>query len=258
MRKTISSGLFLLVSVFILFVVLFIAYQSDLLRSQEEEAEEIINNLLLQNGNIKQENEALTEMLFNQAKMYEMCMLSENNRSDHLSRSDRRLTVTTMPINRPSGFTLEMLERAMIDIAPSMVGMEKYFIEMEELHNINCIVLAAIAILESSGGTSEIAMHKNNLAGLGACKNTAYKSAMDFDSHAESIYYLGELLSTKYAPGCKHYGGSYDLVGINKKYAEDPAWADKVGKIVIRLLSAGMDNVSEILIIANSVWNGWC
>jgi len=119
------------------------------------------------------------------------------------------------------------------------------------LYGVNCIVLVSIAILESGGGTSKIAKNKNNLCGLGACDGSAYKSAMGFESCADSIFFLAELLATQYAPDGRYFGGSYDLRGINVNYASDPKWAIKNSEKMIEIIQAGIESPEQLIEIAN-------
>ncbi len=258
--------LFLASSIIIMFVVLLIANQANIIQSQENkvrEAERLLyiegefmlesemrKQTEIENRKIKLENEALTEILFNQVQMCEL-VASASSRSDHLSRSDRQTTLTTMPITMPSGFTSENLGRAFDKIAPGMKGTEEYFVLAEKQYGINGVVLAAIAIVESGGNTSKIAKNKNNLCGLGACDGSAYKSAMGFESCADSIFFLAELLATQYAPDGRYFGGSYDLRGINVNYASDPKWAIKNSRKMIEIIQAGIESPEQLIEIAN-------
>lgn len=259
--------IFLASSIVIMFVVLFIANQANIIQLQEEmvrEAERLLDveekfeyevemrkQVEAENEKIKLENETLNKVLYNQAQMYELVALNTSSRSDYLSCSDQQTTATTMPITMPSGFTSKNLGHAFDKHYPGMKGTEEYFVLAEERYGINCLVPAAIAILESGGGASQIAKNKNNLCGLGAYDGSAYESAKKFDSYADSILFLAELLATKYAPGGECYGGSFDLNGINKGYASDPGWAMKVGKIMSKLVQAGIEAPEQLMEIAN-------
>ncbi len=260
--------LFLASSIIIMFVVLFIANQANIIQSQEDKVRKAEHLLYIEeefvretemrkqveaeNEKIKLENEALTDVLFNQVQMYELIALNVPPRSDHLSRSeDRQATLTTMPITTPSDFTSKNLRRAFDEIAPGMRGTEEYFVLAEELYGINSVVLAAIAIVESGGNTSKIAKNKNNLCGLGANDGSAYKSAIKFNSCEDSIYFLAELLATQYAPGGKYYGGSHDLRGVNVNYASDPKWAIKNSRKIIEIVQEGIENPEQLMEIAN-------
>lgn len=261
---------FLFFSMVIMFVVLYIANQADTIRNQEEKVKkaeylfdieekyehevEVRKQVEIENDNIKKENEVLTDLLFNQSRMYEFAAIHKSSRSNYLSRSEQQMTLGTIPLSMPSGFTTQNLERAFSKLYPAMSGLGASFVLAEELYGVNCIVLVSIAILESGEGTSKIAKRKNNLCGLGAYDGLEYISALKFESRADSIFFLAELLSTKYVPGGKHYGGSYDLNGVNKKYASDPKWASKVEQIMGKIVVAGIDNPEQLIEIANIKW----
>lgn len=178
------------------------------LRRQSEENNEVTAT----------ENRELKQMLYNRKNMLAV---------QTLSRGDRDNIVTM-----PSGFTSNTFEYIFAKIAPGMVGTGKYFIEAENKYGINSVVLAAICILESGGGTSQIAKEKNNLAGLGAYDYSPYKSAMQFDSCNDCIMFLAELLSTRYK--------DYSLISIGKKYASDKKWAGKVNTIITKIIEGGL------------------
>ncbi len=129
----------------------------------------------------------------------------------------------TLPIRAPSGMTPRHFE--MIFEGTALSGIHVALIDAEKRHGINALILASIIVHETDWGRSELARNRNNLAGLGAYGRG---SGMRFESRAHCIDFLAELLSTKYCPGGKFFGGSYDLIGIGKMYAEDPEWARKV------------------------------
>lgn len=217
-------------SITIVFIVLLLSYQFDTIKSQEKEMEEErnlleekLNNTELYYKMIEEENKALTDMLFNQTKM----------------RNMDKYAIGKMDITILSGFTSNNLRQAFEKVAPTLVGTEDSFILVEKKYGINCLIPAAIAVLESNGGQSAIAKNKNNLCGLGAHDCSPYGSAMAFNSCDDSIMYLGELLATKYAPGGCYYGGEHNLRAINREYAKDDMWAAKVAKIVTKLVKEG-------------------
>lgn len=228
-RYAIERMSFLASSIAIIFTILLISNQPT------PELPYIEEDLLLQveeeNRRIKKENDALVELLFNQAKMCEWANKAVEN----------------MDITLPSGFSEANLGQAFSRIAPGLVGMEATFILVEKEYGINCLIPAAIAILESGGGISAIANNKNNLCGLGAHDNAPERSAMRFNTCDDSILYLGEILATHYAPGGKYYGGKHTLKAINKKYAKDKEWAQKVARIVSVLIVTGINNPEDVV-----------
>ncbi len=168
--------------------------------------------------------EALEDMLLN---LHQMQQIAE--RSAAPSRGGR-ITLATMPLTTPSGYTAERLERALADTG--LAGLGQAFCRAEKKHGVNGVVLAAICAHESGWGSSRLARDKNNLAGLGAYDGCEYSSGITFDSRAASIMFLADLLAVKYAPGGCYYGGSFDLRGVGVRYASDPGWAGKVAGCV--------------------------
>ena len=141
-----------------------------------------------------------------------------------------RITLATMPLDTPSGYSAARLERTFSGTA--LAGIGEALVQAERGTGTNALILAGIIIHESGWGTSRLAREKNNLAGLGAYDGREYSSGITFDSRAGSIMFLARLLATHYAPGGKHFGGSHDLAGIGARYATDPAWAQKVAGCV--------------------------
>lgn len=156
---------------------------------------------------------------------------------DALPSRGGRLTLTTIPLTTPSGYTAERLERALS--GTGLAGLGQAFYGAEKAYGVNGVILAAICYHESAGGTSRLARERNNLAGLGAYDGQEYSAGIRFDSRAASVMFLAELLAVKYAPGGCYYGGSFDLEGVGVRYASDPGWAAKVGRCMKLIAEAG-------------------
>jgi beta-N-acetylglucosaminidase len=77
-----------------------------------------------------------------------------------------RITLATMPLTTPSGFTAERLERCLPDTG--LAGLGQAFCRAEKAYGINGVILAAICAHESAGERRRLAREKDNLAGLGA------------------------------------------------------------------------------------------
>ena len=146
------------------------------------------------------------------------------------ARGGRQLTLTTVPLDTPSGYSAERFER--VFAGTGLAGLGQAFCKAEKAHGVNGVILAAICAHESGWGTSRLARDKGNLAGLGAYDGCEYSSGITFDSRAASVMFLAELLAVKYAPGGCYYGGSFDLRGVGVRYASDPGWAGKVAGCV--------------------------
>ncbi|MCF0124505.1 MAG: G5 domain-containing protein, partial [Clostridia bacterium] len=147
-----------------------------------------------------------------------------------------------MPLNSPSGISLEQFKKILTDSKDINKVFEKnaeYFYYIEKQYNINGIFVAAVGIHESAWATSEISKNKYNLFGYGAYDSNPYNGAYSFKDYSESIDLLARVFVKYYLnpKGTSIYGeekavGTYyngaTLTGINKKYATDENWANKV------------------------------
>jgi len=122
--------------------------------------------------------------------------------------------------------TAEDLQAALRD------GLKPYaadFVAAGQAHNVCPVFLASICALESGWGKSDLAVQKNNLAGL-ALSGTY----LEFDDPADSIEYLARLIETDYSEDGAYYGGSTTVAGIAVHYNPDHArdWAEAVQEIM--------------------------
>jgi hypothetical protein len=156
----------------------------------------------------------LEQMLLNLRRMEQIVS------GDVLPSRGGRLTLTTIPLTTPSGFTAERLDRVLW--GTGLAGLGQAFYGAEKDNGINALVLAAICAHESGWGTSRLARERNNLAGLGAYDGREYSCGMAFESREECVLYLAELLQDR--PGTLEQVGAW--------YASDPRWAAKVAGCV--------------------------
>lgn len=145
-------------------------------------------------------------------------------------------------LNKPSNLSLEQFKQILTDskdVNKIFSQNAEYFYYIEKQYNINGVFVAAVAIHESNWGTSNISKQKNNLFGYGAYDNSPYKSAYNFSNVSEGIdliarvfvkYYLNpkgtKIYSNEKAMGTYYNGPT--LSGVNKRYATDKNWANKV------------------------------
>lgn len=147
-----------------------------------------------------------------------------------------------MELNRPSGLNLEQFKKILTDekdINNIFQDNAEYFYYIENQYNINGIFVAAVGIHESGWGKSKIARNKNNLFGYKAYDSSPYSSAGTFNTYAEGIdlvsrvfvkYYLnpkGEKIYNGEIAVGSYYNGN-TISAVNKKYASDSGWANKV------------------------------
>ncbi len=211
---------FLLISMLIMLIILALGTGSYLaivrqerleaLEQTERDAEVYLEKLREARDQLREAEErleALENMLLN---LHQMQQITERSAAPP---RDGRITLATMPLTTPSGFTAERLEMALAGTA--LAGLGQAFLAAEQEHGVDAVVLAAICAHESGWGTSRLARERNNLAGLGAYGPGL---GMAFESRADCIDYLARLLAGK--PGT--------LTEVGAWYAEDPGWAAKV------------------------------
>ena len=149
-----------------------------------------------------------------------------------------------MALNKPSGLTIEQFKKILNDskdVNNIFIENAEYFYYIEQQYNINGVFVAAIGIHESAWGTSKISKNKKNLFGYGAYDSSPYSSSYSFDTYAEGIdliarvlvkYYLnpnGKVIYGGEVASGKYYNGN-TITAVNKKYATDKNWANKVYK----------------------------
>lgn len=150
---------------------------------------------------------------------------------DQVSRhSAPRYSASTFDITCISGATAHELDR-LFGSTP-LEGLGEAFIRAEEESQINAIFLASIAIIESNWGASGLAREKNNLFGFGAYTNSP-DSAVAFSSKPECILHVAQFLRQHYIDGNFYRGRS--IADINKLYAADTTWSEKVFSTMLRL-----------------------
>lgn len=228
----IRPWLFLTVSILILAAILAVGTAFENRQEEIHELERECDERLQQVQDIQDQLSdaqdrlgALEEMLLNLQQMQQIV-----SRSTAPSRGGRQLTLATMPLNTPSGYCAERLDRALS--GTELNGIGDALVQAERGTGINALILAGIIVHESGWGTSRLARDKHNLAGLGAFDGCEYSAGICFDSRAASVIFLAELLAVKYAPGGCYFGGSFDLQGVGMRYASDPGWAQKVAGCV--------------------------
>ena len=143
--------------------------------------------------------------------------------------------ISTMDLREPCGLTAEQIDMGI----GQLVGLGKYFKAAEGIYHVNAVLLAAIAMHESGGGTSRIAKNKKNLFGHGSCTDDPYAASTTFKSEAEGIYTVARLLNGEYlSPNGKYFEG-YSVRDINVHYAEDKDWYKDVEAWMKRIMEVG-------------------
>ena len=127
--------------------------------------------------------------------------------------------------------TASDLDKQITNTSSKMYGTGKYFKEAEELYGVNALSMFSVAKTESSSGTSNIAMKKNNLFGYGASDSCPFNCAYTYNSVRDSIMdYAKKSLGSYAIAEASYYFGSHQGnkgSGRNVKYASDPLSGEK-------------------------------
>lgn len=107
-----------------------------------------------------------------------------------------------------------------------LAGKGELFIKAEKEHGVPAVLLAAIAIQESGGGTSRMARRLNNVFGITPNGRTGLK----FASVEDCINYECKLLKNKYLSQ-----GRKTVTSIGKKYCASGGWSKAVNKHISSL-----------------------
>ncbi|MCI9234241.1 MAG: hypothetical protein HFH08_06620 [Bacilli bacterium] len=131
-----------------------------------------------------------------------------------------------------------------------LFGEETSFIQYQNEFGANAIMMLGTAKNESSNGTSNIAVNKNNLFGHSAYDSAPGASADGYVSVSQSIFaHAKKFISEGYLDPCdgytvngngtsskchtgRYYGGNLGdkSSGMNVKYASDPYWGEKAAQ----------------------------
>jgi hypothetical protein len=130
-----------------------------------------------------------------------------------------------------SGYAAWMIDELLGSTTP-LPELGSAFLRVEREQGINARFFVAHAMLESGWGTSPIARYKRNLFGYGAYDRDPWRYATRFPSHAKGVAAVAEILRDSYlTPGGRWWYRFTTPRAINRYYASDPRWADKVAHL---------------------------
>ena len=139
---------------------------------------------------------------------------------------DKQITPrsSTFDITVPSLVTAYEIDMIVADSA--LAGLGRVFVEAESESNVNAMFLLALAVHESSWGSSLLAREKNNLFGFGAYDRDPYHGAKVFATKEECVKHVAQFLRKHYLEGVYYRGTT--IQNINETYASDRAWGEKI------------------------------
>ncbi len=142
-------------------------------------------------------------------------------------RAGRAMTPNT-DILSTSGYAAWMIDEALGARTP-LPRLGSAFLEAERREGINARYLVAHAMLESGWGTSDIARLKHNLFGYNAFDRDPWRYAARYRTYEQGILAVAQVIRDQYlTPGGRWWYGFTTLRGVNRYYASDVHWADKI------------------------------
>lgn len=130
-----------------------------------------------------------------------------------------------------SGYAAWMIDEV-LGSTTSLPRLGAAFLRAEREQGINARYFVAHAMLESGWGSSDLARLKRNLFGYNAYDRDPWRYATRFPSHAKGVDAVAEILRESYlTPGGRWWYRFTTARAINRYYASDPRWADKVANL---------------------------
>ncbi|MCU0482775.1 MAG: glucosaminidase domain-containing protein [Chloroflexi bacterium] len=145
-------------------------------------------------------------------------------------RVGRAMTPDTDILSR-SGYAAWMIDEYLRANTP-LPALGRAFLEAERRYGLNARYFVAHAMLESGFGRSDIARFKRNLFGYGAADRDPYGMAVAYRSHAAGVLAVAARIRARYlSPTGRWWRGFTTLRAVNRYYASDPRWADKIAAL---------------------------
>jgi hypothetical protein len=145
-------------------------------------------------------------------------------------RFGRVMTPDTDILSR-SGYAAWMIDEYLRAQTP-LPRLGRAFLEAERRYGLNARYFVAHAMLESGFGRSDIARFKRNLFGYGAADRDPYGMAATYRSHAAGVLAVAARVRANYlSPTGRWWRGFTTLRSVNRYYASDPHWADKIAAL---------------------------
>jgi len=141
-----------------------------------------------------------------------------------------------LPHRSTTNYTAAELDRYLLSRIPNdpqskMINSGASFINSQNTHGVNALLMYGVAINESNWGRSNIAQTRNNLFGHAAYDSnpgnaTGYATVADsIEHHANGFLSRGYLNANDWRYGGSHVGSKGS--GVNIQYASDPYWGVK-------------------------------
>jgi hypothetical protein len=142
-----------------------------------------------------------------------------------------RVFTPNTDVTSVSGYAAWMIDELLATSTP-LPRLGAAFMKAERKEGLNARYFLAHAMLESGWGTSDIARFKRNLFGYNAYDRNPWKHASRFRTFQKGIATVAARVHDRYLRRTgRWWYGFTTLRGMNRYYASDPRWADKIARI---------------------------
>ncbi len=142
-----------------------------------------------------------------------------------------RVVTPNTDVLSTSGYAAWMIDEVLRSTT-SLPKLGSAFVEAERREGINARTFLAHAMLESGWGTSAIARVKHNLFGYGAFDRNPWRYATRFRTYRQGILAVAKKIRAGYlSPDGRFWYRFTTLRAMNRYYASDVRWADKIAVI---------------------------
>jgi mannosyl-glycoprotein endo-beta-N-acetylglucosaminidase len=148
----------------------------------------------------------------------------------------------------PANVTADSINKYLAAQHSPLTGLGQSFINAGNTYGVNANFLVAVASNESTFGTSELALMKNNLFGYGAFDASATADSGIFPSDDYAIQFEAFELRNHYLnPGADEYDSANGptLAGVGEAYASDSQWAVKTGQLMYQFATSLGNSVTS-------------
>ena len=208
------------------------------------------SNLIIQyyklekkNKKLKEENQRLQEELDSIRAPYDQSHITNGSRvlpesSDMVENQNYKnnRTVTIDEILNMDLRTLSLATVYEIDSflqGTNMEGLGKFYIDAQRYYGVSAIFLMSKDIMESGYGSSNLAITRYNLSGYKAYDEDPYNAKI-FDSFEHCIDEVSAYVKNEYLTEDGKYYNGYTLEAVNKRYASDTEWANKIANKMLQ------------------------
>lgn len=155
-----------------------------------------------------------------------------------INTEDIKVSYNSHDITASSNSNVMKMRRALT--GTSMENLASYFIEAEQIYDINAFFLAGLIATESAWNTSQRAREQNNITGHAVYNNASRGSS--FSNKRQCIMATAKLLHESYVTINGEFYTGADIQEINRRYSVSDQWASTINDVANKLVTKANSN----------------